>query len=61
MAAACASCWTARSWDRFELPLPFSRVALVLGAPLDPDALDPAALGAAIDEARARAEGALVR
>jgi hypothetical protein len=61
MAAACASCWTARSWDRFELPLPFSRVALVLGAPLEADALDPAALGAAIDEARARAEGALAR
>lgn len=35
MAAACASKWTAwRSWDRFELPRPFSRVAVVLGAPL---------------------------
>jgi lysophospholipid acyltransferase (LPLAT)-like uncharacterized protein len=61
MAAACASCWRARSWDVFELPWPFSRVSLVLGAPLDADLADPARLGAAIDAARAKAELALAR
>ncbi|MEO7332222.1 MAG: DUF374 domain-containing protein [Minicystis sp.] len=61
MAAACASCWTARSWDRFELPRPFSRVALVLGAPMDASEVDPQSLAAAIDRARAAAEQALTR
>jgi lysophospholipid acyltransferase (LPLAT)-like uncharacterized protein len=27
-----------RAWDRFRIPLPFSRVAVVLGAPLEPTA-----------------------
>ena len=41
MAAACARCHVfARAWDRFELPLPFTRVVVVLGAPLDPGRSD---------------------
>jgi lysophospholipid acyltransferase (LPLAT)-like uncharacterized protein len=60
MAAACARCHVfARAWDRFELPLPFTRVAVVLGAPLGADLATPAALGAAIDGARAAAERAV--
>jgi lysophospholipid acyltransferase (LPLAT)-like uncharacterized protein len=33
-------CWTARSWDRAQIPKPWSRVAMVIGAPMDvpPDA-----------------------
>src|SRR5258706_15753783 len=30
-----SSHWTARSWDRTQIPKPFSTVALVVGAPLD--------------------------
>ncbi len=57
MAAACARCHVfARAWDGFELPLPFTRVAVVLGAPLSPGEATPEALGAAIDRARAEAE-----
>jgi lysophospholipid acyltransferase (LPLAT)-like uncharacterized protein len=60
MAAACARCHVfARAWDRFELPLPFTRVAVVLGAPLSPEEATPEALGAAIDRARVEAERAL--
>lgn len=34
--AAASRAWTlARAWDRFVLPRPFSRVEIVLGAPLD--------------------------
>jgi lysophospholipid acyltransferase (LPLAT)-like uncharacterized protein len=58
MAAACSRCHVfARAWDRFELPLPFTRVAVVLGAPIDPAEATPDAVAAAIDRARARAEG----
>lgn len=60
MASACARCKVfARAWDRFELPLPFSRVAVVLGAPIEPDDADPAAIARAIDEARLAARAAL--
>lgn len=60
MAAACARCHVfARAWDGFELPLPFSRVVVVLGAPLIPGEATPEALGAAIDRARTAAERAL--
>lgn len=33
-------CWTAGSWDRAQIPKPWSRVAMVIGAPMDvpPDA-----------------------
>lgn len=59
MAAACTRCHVfAKAWDRFELPLPFSRVAVVLGPPIEPAAATPEILGAAIDRARALAEGA---
>jgi lysophospholipid acyltransferase (LPLAT)-like uncharacterized protein len=30
-----ASHWTANSWDRTQIPKPFSTVALVVGEPLD--------------------------
>lgn len=60
MASACASAWVfRRAWDRFELPRPFSRVAVVIGAPLEPSLAGPEALGAAIDHARATAERVL--
>jgi len=60
MASACASCWVLkRTWDRFELPRPFSRVVVVLGPPIEPDAASPEALGAAVDRARAAAERAI--
>ncbi len=60
MAAACSRCHVfTRAWDCFELPLPFTRVVVVLGAPLAPGAATPEALGAAIDRARAAAERAL--
>jgi lysophospholipid acyltransferase (LPLAT)-like uncharacterized protein len=41
-------CWTMRSWDRAQIPRPWSRVAIAIGAPLEvpPDA-DDAALEAA--------------
>lgn len=61
MSSACASAWVfTRAWDRFELPRPFSRVAVVLGPPLEPALAGPEALGAAIDRARAAAEHALL-
>lgn len=50
-----------RTWDRFEVPLPFSRVAVVLGAPLDAAVCDERALALAIDAARERAESMLPR
>jgi lysophospholipid acyltransferase (LPLAT)-like uncharacterized protein len=56
LASACASAWVLhRTWDRFELPRPFSRVAVALGPPLDPRSLDAPALAREIDAARARA------
>jgi lysophospholipid acyltransferase (LPLAT)-like uncharacterized protein len=30
-----APCWTPRSWDRAQIPKPWSRVAIVIGAPLE--------------------------
>jgi len=52
MGSACARAWIARrAWDLFAVPLPFSRVAVVLG-----DAVDPAT-----DDARAHLERAIVR
>ena len=43
-----------RAWDQFRVPLPFSRVAVRLGAPLSPSASD-ADLGRAVDGASALA------
>ena len=60
MAAACARCHVfARAWDRFELPLPFTRVAVALGPPIEPLDATPDALARAIDHARAAAEKTL--
>jgi lysophospholipid acyltransferase (LPLAT)-like uncharacterized protein len=54
MASACGRLRVlTRTWDRFELPLPFSRVVVVLGAPLAPEQATPDRLAAAIDAARA--------
>jgi hypothetical protein len=60
MAAACGRCHVfTRSWDRFELPLPFTRVAVALGAPIEPGEAAPAIIAAAVDRARLAAEAAL--
>jgi hypothetical protein len=60
MASASASAWVlSRTWDKFELPRPLSRVAVCLGPPLDPRTLDGATLARHIDDARARAQRAL--
>lgn len=63
LAAACSATWVlSRTWDRFELPRPFSRVVVALGAPLAPDAASsPSALADAVERARAVAEDALKR
>ena len=54
--AACArSVVLQRSWDQFEIPLPFSRVAVVLGPPLEPHAVGTGELSAAIEAGRALA------
>ncbi|HVU03517.1 MAG TPA: DUF374 domain-containing protein [Polyangiaceae bacterium] len=47
------------AWDQFEIPLPFTRVAVVLGAPVTAE--DPAALERALAEARALAESRVAR
>jgi len=45
VSVAASRTWTFRTWDRFELPLPFSRIAIAYGEPvrvprvLDADAL----------------------
>ncbi len=57
--AASSSFVLSRAWDRFELPRPFSRVAVALGAPLAPRDAAPELVAQAIDEARARAWAAL--
>jgi lysophospholipid acyltransferase (LPLAT)-like uncharacterized protein len=52
-----------RAWDRFEVPLPFSRVVVVAGAPApaDPGRGGAERLTSAISAARARAEALLLR
>jgi lysophospholipid acyltransferase (LPLAT)-like uncharacterized protein len=60
MASACSSFRVlSRAWDRFELPLPFSRVVVVLGPPIEPEQATPDRLAAAIDSARVVAIAAL--
>ena len=49
-----------RAWDRFVLAWPFTRVAVVLGAPLTPDEA-AASLGEAIGHANERAQGMLAK
>ena len=61
MASASASRWVLEgTWDRFEIPLPFSRVAVVLGAPLGDSGEDPGAIAAALSLARGRAVSELL-
>ena len=50
-----------RAWDFFEVPLPFARVVVVAGSPVDARAAlaDPELLGRAIDAARRSAEDAM--
>jgi lysophospholipid acyltransferase (LPLAT)-like uncharacterized protein len=52
-----------RAWDRFELPLPFTRVTVFVGAALDARlALElPGALGSAIDGARQQAQALVTK
>ncbi len=47
-----------RTWDRFEIPVPFSRVAVVVGAPVAASAAraDPDLLAWAVEAARATAK-----
>jgi len=58
-------CWRLRSWDRIEIPKPFTRGVAVLGTPLaiasgtDPGELDR--LQQALEEVRARADAELTR
>ncbi len=48
--------WTVRSWDRTQIPKPFSHVAIAIGEPIDvpPDADD-----SAMEQARLTLEGRL--
>ncbi len=48
----------ARTWDAYALPLPFTRVVVALGPPIDPAVGDAEALGRAISEASALARQA---
>lgn len=62
IASACSRAHVlARAWDRFELPLPFSRVVVALGAPIEPALATPERLAQAIDAARARAVAAVAK
>lgn len=57
VAAAVSRAWVARSWDRFRVPLPFSRIAVAHGEPIAvPAALDDAAS----ERERSRIEAALL-
>ena len=49
-----SSCWTARSWDRTQMPKPFSTVGLAVGEPLYVPAAR-AGRGARSGEGRTRA------
>ena len=50
--------WSARSWDRTQVPRPFSRVAVAIGRPLD---VGPGADTAALEAGRAELEASLRR
>lgn len=58
VAGAAAPCVRLGSWDRFEVPLPFARVAVVVGAPVDAELArrDPTVLERSLDAARREAE-----
>ena len=40
-----SSAWTMKSWDRTQIPRPFARVGVAIGAPLHIGATDEAAIG----------------
>ena len=48
--------WTARSWDRTQVPKPFGRIALVVGAPIE---VPPNADDAVVEDKRVELERAL--
>ena len=50
--------WSARSWDRTQVPRPFSRVAVAIGEPLD---VGPGRDAGALEADRARLEASLHR
>jgi lysophospholipid acyltransferase (LPLAT)-like uncharacterized protein len=39
-----ARCWTTKSWDATQIPKPFSRVAIAIGAPIEVPGIDAATL-----------------
>lgn len=49
--------WTARSWDRTQIPKPFSTVAIAIGQPLPILSTEPAAIAGG----QANLEAALAR
>jgi lysophospholipid acyltransferase (LPLAT)-like uncharacterized protein len=56
MGSACPSGHTfGRAWDRYRLPWPFGKAAVVLGAPADPRTVSDEAIGVMIAEASRRA------
>jgi lysophospholipid acyltransferase (LPLAT)-like uncharacterized protein len=54
--AEAARHWTARSWDRTQIPRPFSLVALVIGTPIE---VPPEPGGEMIEQKRLELEAAL--
>jgi lysophospholipid acyltransferase (LPLAT)-like uncharacterized protein len=62
-AAALPCCILSRSWDKFEVPLPFARVQICLGLPVDPlsAARCPELLASRISAAAASAQRRLCR
>jgi lysophospholipid acyltransferase (LPLAT)-like uncharacterized protein len=53
-----ARAWTARSWDRTQVPKPFSRVAIAIGAPIE---VPPAADDEEVERKRVELEQELHR
>jgi len=56
IATASRRCWKLRSWDRFRIPLPFTRVVVAYGAPIP---VPPGLEGDALESWRVRVQGAL--
>jgi hypothetical protein len=56
VAAASRSCWTLRSWDRFRVPRPFTRVVVAYGNPIP---VPPGLEGDSLEPWRARVQEAL--
>jgi len=57
LVAAADRAWVGRSWDRFRVPLPFARVAVAHGAPLQVP--ESAATGEAAEAARLALQAAM--